>query len=183
MTDRRARSSYELDGLRYTKAMARRSERITIGQELRARSETPQDVSDEMLTLLKHMNAPHEEEWRGCLSWQPCADARKRVVNTRTYKREAPEDRASNRKDERDALNERAMVSLGPLGHRNNARRLDWFSVVPRAAAIQGRSALSSFCKLSVAGSTRWLRPQEAHETGMQGFSPGAASSACAWTM
>jgi hypothetical protein len=48
--------------LRYTKAMARRSVRITIGQELRARSETPQDVSDEMLTLLKHMNAPHEEE-------------------------------------------------------------------------------------------------------------------------
>ena len=60
------------------------------------------------------------------------------MVNTRTYKREAPEDRASNRKDERDALNERAMVSLGPLGHRNNARRLDWFSVVPRGSSHSG---------------------------------------------
>jgi hypothetical protein len=62
MTDRRPRSSYETDWLPYTKATARRSVRITIGQELRARSETPQDVSDEMLTLLKLMNPPHEEE-------------------------------------------------------------------------------------------------------------------------
>jgi hypothetical protein len=46
-----------------------------------------------------------------------------------THKREATEERTSNhedRSDERDALNEHAMVSLGPLSHRNNARRLDW---------------------------------------------------------
>jgi hypothetical protein len=62
MTDRRPRSSYETDWLPYTKATARRAVRIAIGQELRARRETPQDVSDEMLTLLKQMNAPHEGE-------------------------------------------------------------------------------------------------------------------------
>ncbi len=62
MTDHRARSGYEWDAQPYTKAMARRAVRILIGQELRARCETPQDVSDEMLTLLKQMNAPHEGE-------------------------------------------------------------------------------------------------------------------------
>jgi hypothetical protein len=62
MTDHRPRSSYELDRLRYTKATARRAVRITIGQELRARYEVPQDLPREMLTLLTRVSAPHEEE-------------------------------------------------------------------------------------------------------------------------
>ena len=61
MTDHRARSSYELDGLRYTKATARSVVRISIGRELRARCEVPQDVPDEMLTLVMQVSAPHRE--------------------------------------------------------------------------------------------------------------------------
>jgi hypothetical protein len=62
MTDHRARSSYEWDAQPYTKATARRAVRISIGQDLRARCEVSQDLPDEMLTLLMHVNAPHEEE-------------------------------------------------------------------------------------------------------------------------
>ena len=61
MTDHRPRSSYELDKLHYSKAAARRIVRISIGQELRARSEVPHGLPDEMLTLLMQVNAPHGE--------------------------------------------------------------------------------------------------------------------------
>lgn len=62
MTDYLPRSSYELDNLPYTKAAARCAVRTTIGQEMRARYEIPQDLPREMLTLLMQLNAPHEEE-------------------------------------------------------------------------------------------------------------------------
>jgi hypothetical protein len=61
MPDHRPRSSYEPDWLPYTKAASRRAVRITIGQELRALYEIPQDLPHEMLTLLMQVNAPHEE--------------------------------------------------------------------------------------------------------------------------
>jgi hypothetical protein len=61
MTDYRPRSSYESDWLSYTKATARRIARTTIGQELKARYEVPQDAPREMLRLLTQLNASHEE--------------------------------------------------------------------------------------------------------------------------
>jgi hypothetical protein len=62
MTDYRPRSSYETDWLPYTKATARCAVRTTIGQELRACYEVPQDMSPKMLALLMQLNQPHEEE-------------------------------------------------------------------------------------------------------------------------
>ena len=44
--------SYESDWLPYTKETARRAARIAIGQALRARFETPQELSDEIQILL-----------------------------------------------------------------------------------------------------------------------------------
>jgi hypothetical protein len=61
MIDRHLRSSYESDWLPYTKETARRAVRIAIGQALRARFETPQELSDEIQILLV-VNATHEEE-------------------------------------------------------------------------------------------------------------------------
>ena len=63
MIDRHLRSSYESDWLPYTKETARRAvRRIAIGQALRARFETPQELSDELRILLVQVNATHEEE-------------------------------------------------------------------------------------------------------------------------
>jgi hypothetical protein len=62
MIDRHLRSSYESDWLPYTKETARRAVRIAIGQALRARFETPQELSDEIRILLVQVNATHEEE-------------------------------------------------------------------------------------------------------------------------
>jgi hypothetical protein len=62
MIDRRPRSSYESYWLPYTKETARRAVRIAIGQALRARFETPQELSDEMRVLLLQVNATHKEE-------------------------------------------------------------------------------------------------------------------------
>jgi hypothetical protein len=61
MIDRHLRSSYESDWLPYTKETARRAVRIAFGQALRARFETPQELSDEIQILLV-VNATHEEE-------------------------------------------------------------------------------------------------------------------------
>jgi hypothetical protein len=69
MPDHRPRSSYELDGLRYTKATARRVVRISIGQELRTCCEVPQDLSDEMLTLLMQASAPTQRIMTGRIWW------------------------------------------------------------------------------------------------------------------
>jgi hypothetical protein len=62
MIDRHLRSSYESDWLPYTKETARRAVRIAIGQALRARFETPQELSDEIQILLVQVNATHKEE-------------------------------------------------------------------------------------------------------------------------
>jgi hypothetical protein len=62
MIDRHLRSSYESDWLPYTKETARRAVRIAIGQALRARFETLQELSDEIQILLVQVNATHEEE-------------------------------------------------------------------------------------------------------------------------
>jgi hypothetical protein len=61
MPDHRPRSSYESDRLPYTKAAAHRAVRIALGQELKARYQVPQDLSQEMLTLLMQVKAPHVE--------------------------------------------------------------------------------------------------------------------------
>jgi len=62
MPGHRPRTSYESDTLPYAKTTAHRVVRITIGQELIARYEVPQDLPHEMFTLLMQVNAPHEEE-------------------------------------------------------------------------------------------------------------------------
>jgi hypothetical protein len=62
MTDHRPRSSYESDNVSWSKAVTRRAMRTTIGQELKALYQVPQDMPQEMLTLLMQLNAPHEEE-------------------------------------------------------------------------------------------------------------------------
>ena len=54
MADRRPGSSYESDNVPFT--------RTTIGQELKALYQVPQDLPQGMLTLLMQLNAPHEEE-------------------------------------------------------------------------------------------------------------------------
>ena len=61
MTDRRPRSSYEIEWLPYTKATARCAVRTAIGQALSSRYEVPQDLPHELLTLLMQVNAPPEE--------------------------------------------------------------------------------------------------------------------------
>jgi len=62
MIDRHLRSSYESDWLPYTKETVRRAARMANGQALRARFETPQELSDEIRILLVQVNATHEEE-------------------------------------------------------------------------------------------------------------------------
>ena len=62
MTDHGPRSSYEPEWLSYTKVAARRAVRMTIGQELRARYEVPQDLSHEVLTLLTRLRKREDEK-------------------------------------------------------------------------------------------------------------------------
>jgi hypothetical protein len=62
MADHRPRSSYESDNVPWSKAVARRVTLTTIGQELKALFQVPQDLPDRMRTLLKRLNARHEEE-------------------------------------------------------------------------------------------------------------------------
>jgi hypothetical protein len=52
MRDYSPRSSYESDNVPWSKAVARRATRTTIGQELKALYQVPQDVPQGMLTLL-----------------------------------------------------------------------------------------------------------------------------------
>jgi hypothetical protein len=53
---RRFRSKNKSDQLPYSKAAAYRAVRTTIGQELKARCEVPQDLPHEMIALLMHLN-------------------------------------------------------------------------------------------------------------------------------
>ena len=46
----------------WSKAVARRAVRATIGLELRARYEVPQDLPHEMLTFLIQLNEREQEE-------------------------------------------------------------------------------------------------------------------------
>ena len=62
MVDHYPRSSYESDNVPWSKAVVRRSPRTTIGQELKALYQVPQDLPQGMLTLLMQLNAWHEEE-------------------------------------------------------------------------------------------------------------------------
>ena len=62
MRDYRPRSSYELDNVPWSKAVARRAVRTMIGQELRARYEVPQDLPHEMLAFLVQLNERGQEE-------------------------------------------------------------------------------------------------------------------------
>ena len=55
-------SSCESDNVPWSKAVARRAVRTMIGQELRARYETPQDLPHEILTLLRQLNEGEQEE-------------------------------------------------------------------------------------------------------------------------
>ena len=56
MIDRRPRSSYETDGLPYTRVTARSAVRAAIGQVLSSRYEVTQHVPLEMLTLLRQFD-------------------------------------------------------------------------------------------------------------------------------
>jgi len=62
MADQCPRSSYDSDNVPWSKAVARRATRTTIGQELKALYQVPRDVPQGMLTLLMQLNARHEEE-------------------------------------------------------------------------------------------------------------------------
>ena len=62
MADQRPRSSYESDNVIWSKAVARRATRATIGQELKVLYQVPRDVPQGMLTLLMQLNARQEEE-------------------------------------------------------------------------------------------------------------------------
>jgi len=62
MMDHSPRSSYESDNVPWSKAVARRATRTTIGQELKALYQVPQDLPQEMHMLLIQLNAWHEEE-------------------------------------------------------------------------------------------------------------------------
>jgi hypothetical protein len=62
MAEQRHRSSYESDNVPWSKAVARRATRTTIGQELKALYQVPRDVPQGMLTLLMQLNAPQQEE-------------------------------------------------------------------------------------------------------------------------
>jgi hypothetical protein len=55
MTHHGPRSSYEREWLPYTKVAAERVVRMAVGQELRARYEARQDLSDEVLTLVMRL--------------------------------------------------------------------------------------------------------------------------------
>jgi hypothetical protein len=56
MIDRRPRSSYETDGLPYTRVTARSAVRAAIGQVLSSRYEVTQHVPREMLALLRQFD-------------------------------------------------------------------------------------------------------------------------------
>jgi len=62
MANHRPRSSYESDNVPWSKAAARRARRNMIGQQLEALYQVPQDLPEEMLTLLKQLNARYEQE-------------------------------------------------------------------------------------------------------------------------
>jgi hypothetical protein len=62
MADDRPRSSYESDNVPWSKAVARRTMRATIGQELKTHYQAPQDLPREMLQILLQFSAPQEEE-------------------------------------------------------------------------------------------------------------------------
>jgi len=62
MADQRPRSSYESDNAPWSKAVARRATRTTIGQELKALYQLPRDVPQGMLRLLMQLKARQEEE-------------------------------------------------------------------------------------------------------------------------
>jgi len=62
MADHRPRSSYESDNMPWSKAVARRNIRTTIGQELRALFKVPQDSPRELLQLLMLVTTRSEEE-------------------------------------------------------------------------------------------------------------------------
>jgi hypothetical protein len=62
MANHRPRSSYESDNVPWSKAAARRATRNMIGQQLEALYQVPQDLPEEMLTLLKQLNARYEQE-------------------------------------------------------------------------------------------------------------------------
>jgi len=62
MTDYGPRSSYEPEWLPYSKVAARRAVRTTIGHELRARYEVPQDLSHELLKLLRRLREREDEK-------------------------------------------------------------------------------------------------------------------------
>jgi hypothetical protein len=62
MADQRPRCSYESNNVPWSKALARRAMRTTIGQELKVHYQVPQDLPQEMLTLLKQLKPRHEAE-------------------------------------------------------------------------------------------------------------------------
>jgi hypothetical protein len=62
MADQRPRSSYESDNVLWSKAVARRNIRTTIGQELRTLFKVPQDSPRELLQLLMLVTTRREEE-------------------------------------------------------------------------------------------------------------------------
>ena len=61
MTDYRARSSFELDNVPWSKAVAHRAVRTLLGQELRARYEISQELPHEMMALLIQLNEREKE--------------------------------------------------------------------------------------------------------------------------
>ena len=61
MADHRPRSSYESSWLPYTKVTGRSAVRGVIGEALRRRSEVPQHLPHEMLTLVMQVNARQKE--------------------------------------------------------------------------------------------------------------------------
>jgi hypothetical protein len=62
MRDYSPRSSYESDNVPWSKAVARRATRTTIGQELKALYRVPQDVPQGMFMLLMQLTARREQE-------------------------------------------------------------------------------------------------------------------------
>jgi hypothetical protein len=62
MTEDGPRSSYEPEWLLYTEMAARRAMRTTIGQKLRARYEVPQDLPDQLRTLLTQLRERQDEK-------------------------------------------------------------------------------------------------------------------------
>jgi hypothetical protein len=58
----RPRSSYESDNVPWSKAVARRAARTTIGQELKAFYQVQQDLPREMIQLLTKLSARPEEK-------------------------------------------------------------------------------------------------------------------------